>query len=251
MHRALAGKVLTKTDFRVPKLAGADLAGQTVKEVTPKGKHILTRTNEGMTLRTHLKMEGAWVLYKPEDRWRGPDFEVRVVLETQDWIAVGYRLAMIEIVPSAEEHQLVGHLGPDILGPDWDMQEASARLRSKPEMSIAEALLDQRNLAGIGNLYKNETLFLKGLGPWTPVSEVADLEAVLSLAQKLMRLNIEHPEQATTGNTRHGQEWYVMERPGKPCRRCGTLIQVANQGTPARLTYWCPTCQGSAYRTIT
>jgi len=245
MHRALAGKVLTKTDFRTPRLAGADLAGQTVREVIPRGKHILARTDRGMTLRSHLKMEGDWALYRPQDRWRGPDFEIRVVLETQDWAAVGYRLAMVEIMPSAEEERAVGHLGPDILGPDWDMQEASARLLSKPDLSIAEALLDQRNLAGIGNLYKNETLFLKGLDPWTPVSEVADLEGVVGLAQKLMRLNIEHPEQATTGNTRHGQEWYVMERPGKPCRRCGDLIQVANQGTPARLTYWCPTCQAT------
>ena len=244
LHRALAGQVLTRTDFRVPKLAGADLAGQTVKEVTARGKHILIRTGRGMTLRTHLKMEGTWVLYKPHQRWHGPEFEIRVVLETGEWAAVGYLLAMVDLMPTGDEHLALSHLGPDILGRDWDMNKALERIRSKPEVSIAEALLDQRNLAGIGNLYKNETLFLRGLDPWTRVADVKDLEAVIGLAQKLMRLNIDHAEQATTGSTRTGGQWYVMERPGKPCRRCGSLIQVANQGAPKRLTYWCPSCQG-------
>lgn len=243
LDRALAGRVLTRTDFRVPRLAHADLAGQTIKQVVPRGKHMLTRTDAGMTLRTHFKMEGRWVLYRPQDKWSGPSHEIRVVLQTEEWIAVGYMLAMVELLPTAKEHEAVGHLGPDILGSDWDLQEAVRRIRRRPEVTIAEALLDQTNVAGIGNLYKNESLFLKGIDPTTPVSDVADLEEVLGLAQRLMRLNTRHAVQTTTGDSRKGHEWWVMERPGHPCYRCGSLIEFANHGTPARLSYWCPHCQ--------
>lgn len=243
LHRALAGRVLTRTDFRVPRLANADLAGQTVREVVPKGKHLLTRTDRGMTLRTHFKMEGAWVLYRPEDRWRGPSHEIRVVLENEEWTAVGYMLAMVDLLPTEKEHEVVGHLGPDILGPDWDLEEVVRRIRRRPEITIAEALLDQTNVAGIGNLYKNETLFLRGIDPRTPVGEVKDLPATVLLAQRLLRMNIDHAEQTTTGNSRKGRQWWVMERPGRPCYRCGSLIQVVNHGSPPRLSYWCPRCQ--------
>lgn len=243
LHRALSGQVLTKTDFRVPRFANADLAGQTVLEVVPRGKHMLTRTDAGMTLRTHFKMEGSWVLYRKDQEWRGPSHEIRVVLQTDEWTAVGLLLAMVELFPTEREIEAVGHLGPDILGSDWDLHEVVRRIQRHPEVSIGQALLDQTNVAGIGNLYKNEALFLRGIDPRTPVAEVKDLEKLLNLARRLMRMNTGHVIQATTGNSRKGQEWWVMERPGRPCLRCGSLIQVTRHGVPPRLSYWCPRCQ--------
>lgn len=243
MNRALAGKVITRSDFRVPQLATADISGQTVTEVVPVGKHLLVRTDAEMTLRTHFKMEGAWRLFRPGQKWRGPAHEIRLVLETAEWVAVGYLLAMVDLVPTSREDGLIGHLGPDILASNWDIDEVLSRMNSDPEMEIAEALLDQTKVAGIGNIYKNETLFLKGLDPWMRVSDVPDLKGVLRLARKLMMLNTEHPEQATTGNTTKGRQWWVMERPGHPCRRCGALVEVGRHGPHRRLTYWCPHCQ--------
>lgn len=246
MHRALAGHLLTSSDFRVPHLAGADLSGRRVTEVVPRGKHMLTRTDDGMTLHTHFLMDGTWRLFRPGAPWSGgPSHEIRVVLQNSRWSAVGYRLPVVELIPTAEEDRVVGHLGPDLLGPDWDSDEAVRRLTSRPQLAIAEALLDQRNLAGIGNLYKNETLFLKGLNPWMSVGLVKDLASVVDLARRMLRLNTAHWEQATTGNTAKGERHWVFERAGMPCRRCGTPIRRAMQGDPAveRITYWCPVCQ--------
>ena len=252
MNKALAGRVLTSTDFRVPRHATADLSGQTVTEVVPRGKHLLTRTDGGVTVHTHFKMEGTWHLYRPGSRWRGgPAHEIRAILKNAEWVAVGYRLGIVELIPTAREHLAVGHLGPDILGPDWDLELALRNLLAKPDRAIGDALLDQTNLAGIGNIYKNETLFLKGLHPWTPVSQVGDLASVVTLAQKLMQVNAEHWSQTTTGNTAPGQRQWVFSRGGQPCRRCGTPIRTGMQGDPAveRFTYWCPGCQPERART--
>jgi endonuclease-8 len=248
MHQALAGQVITGTDFRVPELATADLSGQTLTEVVSRGKHLLARTDRALSLHTHLKMEGAWHLYRPGRRWAGgPWHEIRAVLKTGTWVAVGYRLGIVELIPTAEEHRVVGHLGPDLLGADWDLEEALSRLRKDPDISIAEALLDQRNLAGIGNLYKNEALFVSGINPWTKVSELEDLPKLIDKARRMLKLNTVHWAQATTGNASRGQQHWVFERAGRPCRRCGTRVEAAEQGPAgaARLTYWCPVCQPS------
>jgi endonuclease VIII len=161
LHDALAGDRLTRSDFRVPQLATTDLAGRTVTEVVSRGKHLLTRVDDDLTLHTHFRMDGTWHLYRPGDRWRGgPQWQVRVLLETAAWQAVGYRLPVVELLPRDREDDAVGHLGPDILGPDWDPAEAVRRLAAQPDREVGDALLDQRNLAGIGNLYKAESLFL-------------------------------------------------------------------------------------------
>jgi endonuclease-8 len=178
--------------------------------------------------------------------------EVRVVLETDRALALGIRLGIVELLRTADEGAVLGHLGPDLLGPDWDLGEALRRLRAEPDRPIGEALLDQRNLAGIGNLYRNESLFLSGEHPLTPVGQVANLERMVERARRMLTLNARHPEQSTTGDTRStrkgGRHW-VFERPGEPCRRCGTLIEVDRQGeTMARLTYWCPHCQPGPHR---
>jgi endonuclease VIII len=246
LERALLGDVLTGSDFRVPQLATADLSGWTVAESGSRGKHLLLRlTRDGsapITLHSHLRMDGAWRAYGPGERWTGrPAHLIRVVLRTAKAAAVGYHLHEIALLPTAEEEATLGHLGPDLLGADWDPAEAARRIAAHPAASIAEALLDQRNLAGVGNLYKAETLFLRGLWPWTPVAQINDLIGTVELAQKLVASNRGRWTQTTTGQLRKGQTSYVYGRRAQPCRRCGAAIQKAEQDE--RVTYWCPQCQ--------
>jgi endonuclease VIII len=246
LHEALAGRPLTRSDFRVPQLATVDLTGREVSEVVSRGKHLLTRVVDDLTLHTHFRMDGSWHLYRRGERWKGgPGWQVRVLLENADWQAVGYRLPVVELLPRADEDQAVGHLGPDLLGPDWDLDEAVRRLAARPDREVGQALLDQRNLAGIGNLYKAEACFLHGVSPWTPVGAVPDLPRLVGRARALLEHNRDWPQQITTGDARRGREHWVFERTGRPCRRCGTPVAGSEQGAPpyARLTYWCPRCQ--------
>jgi endonuclease-8 len=246
--RALTGQRVQRGDFRVPRLATADVSGWTVVESASRGKHLLLRlstpADERYTLHSHLRMDGAWRVYAPGERWRGGrPHTIRVALYTPAGVAVGFHLHELALVPTADERRLVGHLGPDLLGADWDPAEAARRLRAQPGRAIADALLDQRNLAGIGNLYKAETLFLRGLSPWTQVGDVDDLEDVVELAQRLLAANLGRWDQATTGSLRRGEKQWVFERAGSPCRRCGATIRRATEGDYERITYWCPTCQ--------
>ena len=244
LHEALAGRKLTRSDFRVPRLATADLTGDVVVETVSRGKHLLTRTTGGLTVHTHLRMDGSWRVRPAAERLRG-SHRIRLLLANEEWQAVGYQLGIVEVLPTAREASVVGHLGPDLLGPDWDEAEAARRLRAAPARAIGEALLDQRNLAGIGNLYKAEVLFLRGVDPWRPTGEVADLDALVATAQRLMDANKERFSQVTTGVRRPGEQTWVYERAGRPCRRCGTAIRSAEQGgdTTERITFWCPNCQ--------
>jgi endonuclease-8 len=246
LHEALAGRRLVAADLRLPDLATVDLAGRAVVDTAARGKHLLTRLDDGRTLHSHLRMDGSWRIFGAGERWRGGrPYEVRVVLATSDRQAVGYRLHDVALLATADEEQLVGHLGPDLLGPDWDPEEAVRRLCGQPNRAIGEALLDQRNLAGIGNLYKAEVLFLQGIHPWTPISAVPDLTRLVTLAQRMLFANRERWEQVTTGSRRRGEEHYVYDRARWPCRRCGAPIAVAEQGRAPhqRPTYWCPHCQ--------
>jgi endonuclease VIII len=246
MHTALAGATLRRGELRVPQLAATDLAGTTVTEVVPRGKHLLIRLADGWTLRTHFRMDGSWHIYRPGTPWRGgPAFAVRAVLATDQWECVGYRLHDVAMVRTEDEDQLVGHLGPDVLSPEWDLEEALHRIREDPDEQIGVAVLDQRNLAGIGNLYKVESLFLCGVHPWARVADVPDLAGLVERARTLMLANREHPEQSTTGDLRRGRDHWVYGRKGRPCRRCGTPILLGDQGPTLqeRVTYWCPRCQ--------
>src|SRR4051795_1655089 len=207
LNAALAGQLLTRAEFRVPQLATTDLTGVGVREVVSRGKHQLFRFSNDQTLHTHFRMDGTWRLFSHGRPWSGgQEFQIRAVLATAQHDAVGYRLPVVELLPSAEEHTVVGHLGPDLLGPDWDADEAVRRLTTQPDRTIGEALLDQRNLAGIGNLYKAEVLFLSGIHPWTRVGDVHDLKAVVRRAHALLDANKTRWAQVTTGNTRKGEE---------------------------------------------
>lgn len=243
LDRALSGHALTRSDFRVPSLATRDVAGATVLETVPRGKHLLTRFDNGLTLHTHLRMDGAWVVQPVGRRWRKPWHTARVVLRTETTEAVGFSV-LVDLVPTHREDRLVGHLGPDLLGPDWDAATAVANLRREPGITIGDALLEQRHLAGVGNVFKSEICFLSGIDPRTPVGEVTDLEAVVEVSRQQLEDNKERPFRWTTGDRRPGNKYWVYGRRG-PCVRCGTPVQRADLGPPGqeRPTYWCPRCQ--------
>jgi endonuclease-8 len=246
LNQGLSRRLLTVFDLRVPDLATVDLRGATVTEVLARGKHLLTRLDDGRTLHSHLRMDGSWYLCRAGERpRRHPEHLIRARLGNAQWLATGYRVHDLRLVATSAEADLVGHLGPDLLGPDWDPQAALSRLRTVPAMPIGEALLDQRNLAGIGNLYKCEVLFVEHAHPWTAVRDVADLARLVATAQRLMRANRDHPEQSTTGLLTRGHRHWVYQRAGEACLRCRTAIRRAEQGDPPRQrsTYWCPACQ--------
>jgi endonuclease-8 len=240
LRGALAGRVLTRSDFRVPRYATADLSGQTVTEVVPRGKHLLIRTDAGLSVHTHLKMEGRWRVRPAAERLR-ESYRIRLVLANQEWQAVASDLGITELLRTDREEEVTGYLGPDLLGPDWDPGEAARRLRGDPDRVAGEALLDQRNLAGIGNVYKSEILFLRGIRPWRPVGKIRDVDGLVNLAQRMLDANKHRVERVTTGVPRRGQQVWVYGREGQPCRRCGTRIRKAELGE--RVTYWCPSCQ--------
>ncbi len=248
MHDALAGRVVTRSQFRIPRLAGADLRGRTVTEVRSRGKHMLTRLDSGLTLHTHFRMDGSWRLTRPGHRARGaPDWQVRVVIGNLEWDAIGCRLPVINLVPTSDEGRFVGHLGPDLLGTDWDAARAVANLLQHPDAQLGLALLDQTLMAGLGNLYRCELCFLHGVSPWTMIRDVPDLPALVERAHLLISANRDRPEQSTTGGLRRHDRHWVFERTRQPCRVCGTPIGSAEQGTAprTRITYWCRTCQPS------
>jgi endonuclease-8 len=249
LHAALAGSEVTRCDLRVPRLATVDLSGRVVESVVSRGKHLLTRFSDDWTLHSHLRMEGAWLVYEPGQPWRGgPGHQIRAILGNERRTAVGYRLPVLELLRTGEEGRVVGHLGPDLLDPAWgeaSAWEALRRLGEAPRRAIGEALVDQRNLAGLGNVYKSELCFVGGVTPWTPVAEVPDLARMVELAHKLLAANRDRPMRVTTGETRPGRTLWVYGRKRGTCLRCGTMVRSADQGPSGeeRVTYWCPRCQ--------
>lgn len=243
LNQALQGQTVTGWDIRVPEFATSDLTGKRIDSVVSRGKHLLHRVGD-VTLHSHLKMEGSWHLYRPGTAWKRPAFQARAVVTTADWVSVGFDLGIVELVPRADEESVVGHLGPDLLG-DWNAAEAIARLAATPEMPTAVALLDQHNLAGLGNVYANELCFLRGVLPSRPIGET-DVPAMVALASRLILANRDRVERTTTGDRRPGRKVWVYGRAGKPCARCGSRIRSGTLGRDElslRDTYWCPNCQ--------
>lgn len=249
LHEALAGERLERADLRWPSLATADLRGARTLEVRSRGKHLLHRLDTGLTLHSHLRMEGQWRIeataaLPPRLLTNG---QLRALLGTTRWTALGLRLGMLDLVATDAEDTLVGHLGPDVLGPDWGPQRAAANLAASQE-TIGAALLDQRTLAGVGTMYAAESLFLERLGPWTPAASLnsATIVGVVERAHRLLDTGRRSAIQSTTGSTRRGETTFVHGRSGRPCRRCGTTVRVAMVGAPPqeRTMFYCPGCQG-------
>jgi len=249
LHEALATKVVTKFDLRVQDLALADLTGSQVTGVVPRGKHILMRFSTDQTLHSHLRMDGGWRVGPATARPRGRDFEIRALVGNTEWLAAGFRLHDLALIATAAESEVIGHLGPDLLAADFDDAEALRRFADQPATPIAEALLDQRLVAGIGNVYKSELLFMHRTNPHLPVAEVAGLAAILRDGVRLLHGNLSGYNRTTTGWRQPGQQYWVYGRAGKGCRVCGTAIReeggnLIGSGAPAdRITYYCPACQ--------
>jgi endonuclease-8 len=243
LNEALAGQEVTRFDLRVPQAATIDLRGETVHGVVSRGKHLLHRIGD-WTLHSHLKMEGEWHVYRVGERWRAPAFKARAVIGTARAETVGFDLADIEVVPTRDEESLVGYLGPDPLSDDWDPVEAARRFGADHRPSHI-ALQDQRNIAGFGNEYVNEILFVRGILPTRPADET-DAAAVVDVGARMIRANRDRSGRTFTGDTRPGQSTWVYRREGRPCRRCGTTIRGGALGadpTRERIVFWCPNCQ--------
>ncbi|OZF40721.1 DNA glycosylase [Rhodococcus sp. 14-2496-1d] len=243
LRAALEGRQLTTCDIRVPRYATVDFTGETVDSVASRGKHLLIRVG-GYSIHSHLKMEGTWHVYAPGARWHRPAFQARIILNTADAQAIGFELGVLEILE--DEDDAVGYLGPDLLGPDWDPDVALSRLAADPARPIGLALLDQRNIAGLGNVYRNEICFLRGVDPRTPVGEAGDLSKTIDLSYRLIMANKDRNQRVTTGDRRPGRHFWVYGRENKPCRRCGTTIEfglIGDNPLEERQIYHCPHCQ--------
>jgi endonuclease VIII len=237
LREHLAGQTLTSCDVRVPQFATVDLTGNVVDEVLSRGKHLFIRVGRA-SIHSHMKMDGSW---RVGNRPVRVDHRARIVLEANDIRAVGVDLPVLEILDRDHDGDVVAHLGPDLLGPDWDAQVAGANLIARPDRPIAEALLDQRVMAGVGNVYCNELCFVSGHLPTAPVSAIADPRRLASRARDMLWANRFRWNRCTTGDTRAGRQLWVYGRAGQNCRRCGTCINVDDTGE--RVAYWCPYCQ--------
>ena len=240
LREALVGKTLTGCDVRVPRYATVDLSGHLVDEVLSRGKHLFIRVGPA-SIHSHLKMDGSWRISP-----RGvPAHKIRILLRAPDVTAAGIDLGVLEILDRDHDLDAVAHLGPDLLGEDWDPHVAAANLLADPDRGLAAALLDQRILAGVGNVYANELCFIFGRRPLSTVATLSDPLRVAIRAREMLWANRLRRDRTTTGNSRSGQQLWVYGRAGQPCRRCGTRVARAEPvgGSQDRISYWCPHCQ--------
>ena len=254
----LVGRSVTRARAHTPGPDVERIVGATITSVDAVGKNLLMKFDNGLELRTHLRLHGSWHRYRPGERWRRPPGRARLIIETPDAVAVCFDCPTVELFEQRTEHlhPSLGRLGPDLLGPDFDTAEAMRRLRdpSRAELTIAEALLDQRALAGIGNVYKSEILWLERVSPFLPVAAVDEalLARLVETARRLLMLNADRrrgAERITTDGkpAAAGEALWVYGRRDRPCRRCGTPIRSTQQGVNLpRTTYWCPRCQEDA-----
>jgi endonuclease VIII len=238
LHQALAGRTVTAFTSVFPALTRIDhdrpLRGRTIECVVPRGKHLLMAFSGGLVLRTHMRMHGSWHIYRPGERWMRPRREMRIVVATDAFEAVAFDVPVAEFMTSAdvERKPTLKDLGPDVMSEEFDVHDAVRRIQDRPEMAIADALLDQRAVAGIGNIFKSESLFASRISPFALVRDLhaPDIGRIVMNARNLMR-------------SEPRPELRVYMRGGQPCRRCGTAISRRKQGPDARSTYWCEKCQ--------
>ncbi|MGU3431597.1 DNA-formamidopyrimidine glycosylase family protein [Actinomycetes bacterium M1A6_2h] len=243
LRDALVARELTVCDVRVPRYATVDLSGSVVDSVDSRGKHLLVRAG-GKVIHSHLKMEGAWHVYVPDTKWRRPAYQARIVLANSERTAVGFELGVVEILD--DDDSAVGYLGPDLLGADWDASVAAANLEADPARPVGLALLDQRVIAGLGNVYRNEVCFLRGVRPTTPVARVGDIGKLVDVSFRTIHANKNRNGRTMTGDLRPGRQFWVYGRENKPCRRCGAGIVFGHLGDnplEERQIYYCPRCQ--------
>jgi endonuclease-8 len=242
LQRWLAGRQVTDATA-----AAAPMVGHTVEKVEANGKHLLVRFASGHVLHTHLRMTGSWHVYSVGEKWQRPASQAKVTLTCGGRVAVCFNAPVVELLPPGAEanHPSLSGLGPDVLAEDLAAGDIRRRARHRPpDTPIGELLLDQRVVAGIGNIWRCEALFLEGRSPWTPVSRLEDdeLDALISTASRIMKESLGPSGVGVAGPSGRPKRW-VYRRTGRPCRRCGTPIRSRPQGEQARTAYWCPTCQ--------
>ena len=260
LHRALASKQVIAFESVLPALNrihdDTPVTGRTIERVNAIGKHLLIHFSGNLVLRTHLRMNGSWHIYRTGERWQRPRRDMRIVLSTADFEAVGFAIPVAEFIAETRlsKHAELRKLGPDVLSESFDTEKGIENLRSRSTVEIAEALLNQRVLAGLGNVYKSEVLFMCGVNPFAQVSRLSDaqLASVVETARRTLKMNVAEGLELmttyggmrrTTHRSAPTERLWVYGRARLPCRRCGALIQVRKQGIGARLTYWCPACQ--------
>jgi len=260
LDRALAGRTVSRFESVFPALTrvhdDTPITGRTIEGVTAAGKHVLMRFSGDLVLRTHMRMNGSWHIYRPGERWHRSRRDMRIVIGTDAFEAVGFNVPVAEFLQgrAIQRQDDLRLMGPDLLGASFDEAEAIRRLRARADSAIADALLNQRVVAGIGNVYKSEVLFLCGVNPFTVVADVDDerLQCLLATARTHLHANVIDPTAAivtyrgyrrTTRRADPAERLYVYGRAGQPCRKCGGRIEIRAQGRDARLTYWCPSCQ--------
>jgi endonuclease-8 len=265
LHRALAGQVVTHFESVFPALTrvheDTPITGRTVESVRSSGKHLLMAFSGELTLRTHMRMNGSWHVYRPGEPWQRPRREMRIVVSTAPFVAVGFSIPVAEWLRASDlrRSKELTSLGPDLLAEHFDQEEAFRRVRARPTELIMEVLLNQRVLAGIGNVYKSEVLFACAVDPFARVEQLSDqqITTLLATARKFLRANVTEGLAAmttylgfrrTTRRDDPSARLWVYGRVGEPCRRCGTPILIDKRGNHARLTYWCPRCQANDRR---
>jgi endonuclease VIII len=262
LHRALAGKPVVRFESVFPHLTrvheDAPITGRTVEEVRAAGKHLLMHFSGGLVLRTHMRMNGSWHIYRPGEKWQRSRRSMRILIGTADFEAIAFDIQVAEWLQGKEieRQEDLRRIGPDLLGKTFDQAEAARRIRARDASEIADVLLNQRVVAGIGNVYKSEVLFACGVNPFTPVASVTDaeIECLLTTARKFLQANVTEDLapmttytgfRRTTGRVNLKERLWVYGRAGDPCRKCATPVSLRPQGRDARLTYWCSRCQPS------
>ena len=260
LHRALAGGTVVRFESVLPALTrvheDTSVTGRTIESVTARGKHLLIGFSGGLVLRTHMRMNGSWHIYRAGERWQRARRDMRIVVATDAYEAVAFSVPVAEFLRERDlqRQEDLREMGPDLLSDDFDRADALRRLREQGNVTVGDALLNQRVVAGAGNVYRSEVLFLCGIHPRATVDVVTDaaLEEALSTARRLMRANVVDPQSSivtytgyrrTTRRADPAERLWVYGRARKPCRKCGAPIRVVRIGPYARLTYYCPRCQ--------
>jgi endonuclease-8 len=261
LNRALAGNAITRFQSAFPRLTriheDQPITGRTVESVVARGKWMEMAFSGGLVLVTHMLMNGSWHIYRPGESWKRPQRDMRVLVGTEDFVAVAFNIQVAELYPAErmDAESPSRKIKADFLAADFDENDAFRRLRERGELEAGEALLRQRVVAGIGNVYKSEVCFACGVNPFTRMARVSDeqLRCLVKTAQKFMAANVTDTSgegivtytgfRRTTGRANPGDRLWVYGRRGKPCRKCGTPIDSRKQGMDARVTFWCPRCQ--------
>ncbi len=262
LHTALAGEVVTHFDAAYAHVRASNVdhpvVGRTVAAVKSLGKNLLVEFSGDLILRTHMRMNGSWHIYRPNERWQRSPSAMRVVVGTHAYVAVGFDIPVVKLHTAKEwaRSETPRHLGPDLLSPSFQVQDVLPRMLAHAHEPILDVLLDQSVMAGVGNVFKCELLFMQGIDPFTLTGHLDSqtLTALVVLARELLVANVApskgdgivtHGLRRTTGRADPSARLWVYGRAGRPCRRCGALIARKLGGKHARSTYFCPQCQST------